>query len=245
MVRLILVLLFIILFLLVSLPILLVLWIVGLFRPDIKNRVSLAVVSWAFRVILFLSGTHVTRIGEENIPADEGVLFIGNHRSYFDIVITYGYAKRDTGFISKKQVGMVPVLSLWMRNLHCLFLDRNDLKQGLAVINQAAEYVKQGTNIVIYPEGTRNKTDQPLQEFHRGSFKIAQKSLCKIIPVTVTGTEEIYEKHRPFIRRADVTIIYGKPVDTAAMDVKERKTVDGPVREIIEQTYLEAIGKTS
>ena len=245
MLRLILVLLFIIVFLLLSLPILLVLWIIGLFRPEVRSGTSLAIVSWAFRVILFLSGTRVTRIGEENIPADEGVLFIGNHRSYFDIVITYGFAKRDLGFIAKKQVKMVPILSLWMRNLHCLFLDRSDLKQGLAVINQAAEYVKQGTSIVIYPEGTRNRTDKPLQEFHRGSFKIAQKSLCKIIPVTVTNTEDIYEKHRPFIRRADVTITYGEPIDTAALDVKERKTVDGPIYEIIERTYLASLKTAS
>lgn len=244
MVRLILDLLFITLFLLLSLPALLVVWIIGLFRPDIRTKASLAIVSWAFRVVLFLSGTHVTRVGEENIPDDEGVLFIGNHRSYFDIVITYAFAKRDTGFISKKQVGRIPILSLWMRNLHCLFLDRNDLKQGLAVINQAAEYVKQGTNIVIYPEGTRNKTDAPLQEFHRGSFKIAQKSLCKIIPVTVTNTEAIYEKHRPFVRSANVILTYGTPIDTAAMDVKERKTVDAPVREVIERTYLASLSRS-
>ena len=110
MLRLILVLLFIVLFLLISIPILLVLWIIGLFQPKVKADASLAIVSWAFRVVLFLSGTHVTRVGEENIPADEGVLFIGNHRSYFDIVITYGFAKHDLGFISKKQVKMVPIL---------------------------------------------------------------------------------------------------------------------------------------
>ncbi|MBR4530335.1 MAG: 1-acyl-sn-glycerol-3-phosphate acyltransferase [Lachnospiraceae bacterium] len=241
MLRLILVLLFLIVFLLISIPVLFVLWLIGLARPVIKERASLAIVSWAFRVIAFLSGVKLSVEGRENVPQNEGVLFIGNHRSYYDIVLAYGLATSPVGFISKKQVRLVPVLGLWMKNLHCLFLDRDDLKQGLAVINEAAELVKQGVSIMIYPEGTRNKTDSALLPFHRGSFKIAQKSGCKIIPVTVTRTEEIYEAHRPFIRKATIRLIYGTPIDTGAMEPAERRLVDARVHDVIEQTYLEAV----
>lgn len=87
MIRLLLVLLFVVLFLIISLPIQLAEYIIGKYRPDIKDRSSLAIVKWAFRVVLFLSGTTVTVIGEENVPKDEPVLYIGNHRSYFDILI--------------------------------------------------------------------------------------------------------------------------------------------------------------
>lgn len=238
MVRLVLVLLFIIVFLILSIPVILVLWIIGFFSPGIKERASLFIVGHAFGVVAFLAGVKLTVKGRENIPeGGEGVLFIGNHRSYFDIVITYSLARRLTGFISKKQVGYVPVLGLWMRFLHCIFLDRNDLKQGLEMINRACDLIKRGVDIVIYPEGTRNKTGEELLPFHRGSFKIAHKTGCRIIPVTITHSDEIYEKHKPFIKSAAVTITYGEPIDTGAMDMKERKTVDVIVRKVIEETY--------
>ncbi len=241
MVRLILVFLFIVLFLLISLPVQLILWLIGRIKPDIQDQVSLRIVTAGFRGILFLSGTKVTIRGEDKIPTGEGVLFVGNHRSYFDIVLLYANAKALTGFIAKKQTRMIPVFSIWMRFLHCLFLDRNDLQQGLATINKAIELVKRGVNIVIFPEGTRNKTDDILLPFHRGSFRIAQKSGCRIVPVTLIHTDEIYEKHRPFIRRAAVTVIYGDPIDTSTMEPRARKLVDERVREIIEQTYREAL----
>lgn len=237
MVRLILVLLFIVVFLLISIPIILILWIIGFFAPQAKEKASLFLVSRAFRVIAFLAGVKLTVKGRENIPDGEGVLFIGNHRSYFDIVITYALTDRLTSFISKKQVGLVPVLNIWMIFLHCLFLDRDDLKQGLETINKACDLIKRGVDIVIYPEGTRNKTDEVMLPFHRGSFKIAHKTGCKIIPVTIAHSDEIYEKHKPFIKSAAVTIVYGEPIDTGAMDMKERKTVDAVVRKVIEDTY--------
>mgnify|MGYP001108845276 CR=1 FL=1 len=64
-------------------------WIIGKFNPGVKDRSSLAIVNWAFRVVLFLAGTKVTFIGLENVPTDTPVLYVGNHRSFFDVVITY------------------------------------------------------------------------------------------------------------------------------------------------------------
>ena len=70
-----------------------------------------------------MTGVKVTVIGEENIP-DEPVLYVGNHRSFFDILLTYSRCKRLTGYIAKKEMEKVPLLSIWMRFVYCLFLDR-------------------------------------------------------------------------------------------------------------------------
>ena len=134
MIRLLLVLLFVVLFLIISLPIQLAEYIIGKYRPDIKDRSSLAIVKWAFRVVLFLSGTTVTVIGEENVPKDEPVLYIGNHRSYFDILITYVRVPRLTGYMSKIEILRIPSLNTWMKYLHCVFLDRSDIKAGMQSI---------------------------------------------------------------------------------------------------------------
>ena len=89
MIRLILVAVFLILFLILSIPVMLVEWLLGKSNPDAKSRSSLAIVNWAFRCVRFLAGVKVDYIGEENIPTDTPVLYIGNHRSYFEIVLTF------------------------------------------------------------------------------------------------------------------------------------------------------------
>ena len=80
---------FVVLFLILSIPLMIAEWIIGKFNMDVKNRSSLAIVNWAFRWCLRLSGVKITYIGEERVPRDQAVLYIGNHRSYFDILMTY------------------------------------------------------------------------------------------------------------------------------------------------------------
>ncbi len=121
-------------FLILSIPILFVEWIIGKFNPMAKEISSLRIVQAVFRFILWISGVKLTVIGEENVPTDVPVLYIGNHRSFFDVPITYPRCPIRTGYIAKKEMEKVPLLSTWMKRLHCLFLDRNDLKQGLKTI---------------------------------------------------------------------------------------------------------------
>lgn len=97
-------------------------------------------------------GVHLTVEGKEHVPTDQAVLYIGNHRSIFDIVITYAQCPNLTGYISKDGVNKVPLLGIWMRRLYCLFLDRKDLKQGLKTILTAIDQVKSGISICIFPE---------------------------------------------------------------------------------------------
>lgn len=238
MIRLVLAVIFVVVFLIVSLPIQGILWIVGKFNPWAKKTASLAIVSWAFNVVIFISGVKRTVIGEENVPKDKAVLYVGNHRSIFDIVLCYPRVPNPTGFIAKKEILKVPLLNIWMIYMDCLFLDRKDLKKGLEMILSAIEKVKNGISIFIYPEGTRNKTDQPLGEFHKGSFKIAQRTDCPIIPVVVTHTEDILEKHFPLIKSTHVTIEYCKPVVMSELSKEDQKNIDQYVKKIVEETYL-------
>ena len=238
MIRLILAVLFVAIFLIISLPIQLVLWIISKFNENAKKRASLAIVSWAFNVVIFICGVKRTVIGEENVPKDTAVLYVGNHRSIFDIVLCYPRVPNPTGFISKKEVLKVPLLNIWMIFMDCLFLDRKDIRKGLEMVLTAIDKVKNGISIFIYPEGTRNKTDKPLGDFHKGSFKIAQKSGCPIIPVVVNHTEDIFEAHSPFIRPAKVTIEYCKPVIISELSKEDQKNIDQYVKNIIVETYL-------
>ncbi len=238
MIRTIIIFIFLVIFLIVSLPMQLVLFIMHKFNDDKARKASLAIVSWAFNVILFLGGIKRIVIGEDNVPKDEAVLYVSNHRSIFDIVVTYPRVPRRTGYIAKQESMKLPVISFWMVYLDCLFLDRSDIRKGLEMVLTAIDKVKNGISIFIYPEGTRNKTDKPLGEFHKGSFKIAQKSGCPIVPVVVNHTRDCFENHMPWIKKTTVVIEYCEPIRIKELDKEDQKNIDQYVKNIIEQTYI-------
>lgn len=229
---------FVILFLILSIPLLIAEWIIGKFNMDLKSRSSLAIVNWAFRVCLFLAGTKITYIGEERIPKDQPVLYIGNHRSYFDILMTYVRVPRPTGYIAKVEMEKIPLLSNWMRNLHCLFLDRKDLKQGAKTIVTAVNKIKSGISICIFPEGTRNKVEGTFLPFHAGSFKIAEKGGCPIVPIALNNAAQIFEDHSPRIKKAHVVIEYGEPIYPDKLSKEEKKKISDLTLERIKEMYF-------
>ena len=129
MIRFVAVALIVILFLILSIPILLYERFLKKKDPEKQMHQSLAVVQFMFRLILKVSGVQVTVEGRENIPRDKAVLYVGNHRSYFDIVLTYARCPGRTGYIATKEMEKIPLLSQWMKFLYCLFLARKDIKQ--------------------------------------------------------------------------------------------------------------------
>ena len=92
--------------------------------------------------------------------------------------------------------------------------------------------MKNGTSIYIAPEGTRNK-GEGLLEFHDASFKLADKSKSPVVPVAINNTDEVFEKHLPWIHSQHVIIEYCKPIYMEDMDKKEKKHIGEIVRQII------------
>ncbi len=245
MIRLIIIAIFLVLFLIISLPILLIEWIIGKFNPDARDHSSLRIVQWALRVIIVLAGVKLTVIGEENVPKEGAVLYIGNHRSYFDIVLTYARCPNLTGYIAKKELNKLPVINLWMRNLYCLFLDRENMKEGLKTILTGIAQLKKGVSVYIFPEGTRNKNpnNAELLPFHEGSFRLATKSGCPIIPVTLTNTDQIFEAHFPFIKSTQVTLEYGKPIIPSELSKEEQKKLGEYTRNLMIESLKKNCGQ--
>ncbi len=238
MIRFILVVIVVLSFLILSIPLLIAEWLIGRKNPDLKSRSSLAIVNWAFRLIVRITGTKVIAIGEDRIPKDTAVLYVGNHRSYFDVVLTYIRVPRPTGYIAKKEMLRYPLLKNWMRNLHCLFLDRDNIKEGLKTILTGVEKVKSGISIAIFPEGTRNRVPDTFLPFHEGSFKIAEKGGVPIIPMSIVNSAAIFEDHLPRMKKATVIIEYGEPIYIKELDKETRKSLGTYVGNIIKETYF-------
>ena len=125
-----------------------------------------------------------------------------------------------------------------MRNLHCLFLDRENIRQGMETILKGIEKLKSGISIFIFPEGTRNKVNDSFLPFHGGSFKLAEKSGCPIIPVSLNNTADIFEDHFPKIKKAHVIIEYGKPIVIKELPPENKKNLAVYVSDQIKSMYL-------
>ena len=235
MIRVILILLVLIVFLLVSaLPLLIGEKCVWKNDENRQKEYALQVVKQVLRMVFRLTGSTLTVKGLENIP-DMPVLYVGNHRSYFDILVGYTTVPTLLGFVAKKEMEKIPLLRTWMVNANCLFLDRKNIKEGLKTILQGIEKVKNDVSIWIFPEGTRNTNDDitELLPFKEGSLKIAEKSGCPVIPVAMTGTAEVLEKHFPFITPSHITVYYGKPINLKELDPEDRKHPGAYTRNVL------------
>lgn len=221
-----------------------VLWVISRISPGAADISRLRILQGYFHVVLFLSGTKITWIGRERIPTDRPVLYIINHRSLFDVILSYIPCPGPTGYIAKKEFEHVPLLSWWLRWLHGFFLDRENLKEGLKTILAAIDQVKNGISVAIFPEGTRARTESELDmlPFHEGSFKIALKSGCPIIPVCISGSSAIFEAQAPKIRSARVVVEYMEPIDPSALSKEEKKFIGRHVQGLMLETLEKNAG---
>ncbi len=173
--------------------------------------------------------------GIEKVSQDtKNLLFVSNHRSNFDPIITWHIFKKwQPAFVSKASNFKIPIFGRFIRKCCFMAIDRENPRNALKTILKATELLKKGeVSIGIYPEGTRSKNCK-LLPFHNGVFKIAQKSDADIVVLTVSGTEQIH-KNYPF-RHTDVylDVLEVIPADR----VKETKTdvMGNQIREKMEQ----------
>lgn len=178
------------------------------------------------------AGIRLNVKGMENLP-DGACVFIGNHQGYFDIPALIAAVDRPVGYIAKKEILNHKYISYWMKKIHCVFIDRDNIKESLKAINQGVEYVKSGFNMAIFPEGTRSK-GETIGEFKKGSMKLATKSGAPIVPVAINGTYKAREANKfNAIKPADVTVTICKPIILSELAKEEHSNLAEIVRGII------------
>jgi 1-acyl-sn-glycerol-3-phosphate acyltransferase len=173
------------------------------------------------RLMIFLTGCTLTVIGRENIPVKEGVCFVSNHGSIFDIVLLLASTGRPIGFVAKKELALIPFLNIWILLIGGLFIDRKNIRKAVNTIGTGVKRIKAGGGMIIFPEGHRNR-GRGLLPFHPGSFKLATQSEAPIVPVAITGSYEVFEKtHR--VHALPVRVVFCEPIITADIPPGDRR----------------------
>lgn len=224
-------------YLIITLPLVLVGFIIGLFSPKTRYKIAMVIARFASNSFFILSGAKIQVSGLENIPKDNsGILFVGNHRSIIDIPLMLKYAPYPLAFIAKLELKKMPLLNIVMILLGCLFMDRNNLRQSIHIIKLGIKKLEQQEAMLIFPEGTRSKEEEMLP-FKQGSLKLAEKANVPIIPFAVRGTEEVFGKYGFKVKPRNIYLNIGTPIDLNQLNDNDKKTSANYTREIIKELY--------
>lgn len=177
---------------------------------------SYAAVPWA-RLILWVCGINVRVKGKENMHTQLPRIYMTNHQSYFDIFALLAHVPVDFKFIMKQELMRIPLLGFTMRKAGYIGIEREDPRKAVQSIKEAAEKIRNGASVVIFPEGTRS-IDGRLQPFRRGGFNLALKSGCDIVPVAISNSYRIVPKGSLKINKGSFDIHIGRPISVKGYD---------------------------
>lgn len=223
------------LFLLLKLIAILILPILLLFKPVLPKawyrRIVYEIASFWGRIVFLSTGSRLSVVGRENIPKERNVCIIANHQSLFDIPVLLGFLHFPLGFIGKKELLKVPVISQWMQALRCVFIDRKNPRAAIKSFETSAAIIKSGSPIVIFPEGTRSKGG-PVAEFKAGSLKLAFMAEAIILPITIDGSFRIYEQKKK-IGSARVKVTIHPAIHPEDPVYKDKTALAGQLQKLI------------
>ncbi|MDA3845739.1 MAG: lysophospholipid acyltransferase family protein [Vallitaleaceae bacterium] len=208
---------FVLIVFLITLPFSLISFLVGRFNKRFQYRFGYLILSPLSKVFYKINGAKLTVTGQEFIPKDETVLFVGNHRSFIDIPLLLGFTNRPVAFVAKESLKKTPMINFWMFQIGCLFLDRTNLRKGVATIKEGIQMLKDGHTLVVFPEGTRSLTAE-LLPFKPGSLKLATKSRVRVVPFAIKGTDDVFENNGTKFRPAPVSLSFGEPIDLHTLE---------------------------
>ncbi|MDE7169696.1 MAG: 1-acyl-sn-glycerol-3-phosphate acyltransferase [Mucispirillum sp.] len=167
--------------------------------------------------LLKITGVTFSLEGTEHLNPDENYLFLGNHRSYTDIVALFvaaGRVNRQISFMSKKEIFYMPLLGKPMKAMGMIGVERGKSSKAMRSLLEAVKLLKNGVNLVIFPEGTRSRDGHTLSPFKKGSFTIASRAKVNIAPFVIEGTEIYMPKGEFAMYPADVKIRFLPTIKT-------------------------------
>jgi 1-acyl-sn-glycerol-3-phosphate acyltransferase len=169
-------------------------------------------------------GCRIIVSGLENIPPERPLLFVSNHQGHMDSSVLHQVIPTQTAFISIVASLKIPVMRSWMKEMHCVFMDRDNMRQSAQCILDAIELVKAGYNMVVFPEG-RTSGGPMMNEFKRGSFQLAFRNGATIVPISINNSYKMMGYHGEVLDPATVTVTFSKPVPTAGVTKEGEKAV--------------------
>jgi 1-acyl-sn-glycerol-3-phosphate acyltransferase len=210
-----------------------------LFKNEKKGQdFFIAVSKWWMNVWLLLVGCPVTVRGKEHFKAGENYIVVFNHNTLLDVPLSAPYVPGGSKTIAKASFAKVPLFG-WFYKRGSILVDRKDERSRIQSYDAMKKVLATGIHMSIYPEGTRNRTSEPLKQFYDGAFKLAVDTKKEIMPCIIIGTKKAMPVNKFFYLLPVPLKMYFldavPPADNTAKELKEK------VFEVMKENYLKLV----
>jgi len=184
------------------------------------------------RAILWGCRIRIETSGEEHVDPDHPQIFMPNHQSALDVAAVLQAVPVSFRFVAKKEILRIPFVGWAALGGGHIIVDRADNAQAVARLRAAARRIRDGTNVIIFPEGTRSSTGR-LREFKSGGFHLAIQSGAPIVPISVSGSRRLTPKRSLKVRSGLLRVAIGRPIPTRDLGIEDRQALKDRVREAL------------
>lgn len=184
------------------------------------------------RWILATCGVRVDASGLEHLDASRPYVVMANHQSVFDIAAIVATLPSSFRFVAKRELTWIPFFGWALVTGGHVVIDRSNHESSVRSLQRAAERVRDGKTVVIFPEGTRSRTGE-LGEFKSGGFHLALAAQVPILPASVSGSSRIAPARSLRIESGRIHVHYGEPITTAGLGLSDRQLLKELVRSAI------------
>ncbi len=161
--------------------------------------------------ILMIAGVKVSTYGAERLDKSKSYIFVSNHQSYFDIPVLMHSIPNNVRFVYRENLTKIPILGWGMYLGQYIPINRENVREAMKSLKKAAEKVRRGISVAIFPEGTRSY-DGSLGDFKRGMFVLADEAKVELVPTAIDGSYMIMPRTKFRIQPGNVKVTFGEPV---------------------------------
>ena len=190
---------------------------------------------WA-NAILWVGRLKVTVTGVEKLDPERSYIYMANHQSNADIPLLLGRLPVQFRWLAKAELFKIPIFGRAMRGVGYISIDRSDRRSAFASLDRAARTIRDGTSVLIFPEGTRS-LDGRIRPFKKGGFILSVDSGVPIVPIVIKGTYNVIAKGHLMIRPAPVTMQILDPVETTDYTRKSKDVLMERIRSILMENF--------
>jgi 1-acyl-sn-glycerol-3-phosphate acyltransferase len=188
------------------------------------------------KVALLANGVKVRIEGMGHLNGKGPYIFMSNHQGSYDIFALLGHLPYQFKWLAKKELFSIPFFGWAMAAVGYISIDRGGTRDTVEAMNEAAQKIRDGMSVVIFPEGSRSP-DGSIQPFKKGGFTLAIKSKVPIVPVAISGSRAIMPKDKLTATSGEIRILVGHPVETENCGLKDRELLMKKVRETISKNF--------
>jgi 1-acyl-sn-glycerol-3-phosphate acyltransferase len=174
--------------------------------------------------------------GMEHVKGEGPYIFMSNHQGYYDVFALLGHLPFQFKWLVKKELFSIPFFGWTMAAAGYINIDREGTRKTAEALSKAAQKIREGMSVVIFPEGSRS-SDGSIQPFKKGGFTLAIKSKVPIVPVAIKGSRAIMPKGKLTATSGEIRIRMDHPIPTQNYSLRDRESLIKEVNQAISKNF--------